>query len=310
MQDDLVIYDALSITSKIHSPADFKELLGLGDVNWQCVKGAKGYRQRMYWQGISIHFDGTDDMGIWLEMMGQGCRAFETYGNGDYEALFQLVLWENKDMKITRLDVAFDDHSGLLDMEKLIDDTRSRKYVSRWRKAKITYDIDSLYGYDGASINHGSMSSEIFLRIYDKAAERGLTDGSHWIRVELQLRRDRAKTFIEQGGAIGENFAGVIANYVRYIEPCDDSNRWRWPFKRYWADLLDGAAAIRLYVKPGVDYNLGNLENFVVKQAGNAVSAYIDIFGEKKFLEDIRHRGTAPNPKYDELKERCKRGEA
>lgn len=303
MQDDLVIYDALSITSKIHSPADFIELLGLESVVWENLKGGPGFKHRLYYQSISIHYEGKDDL-VWLEMTGQGCRAFETYGNGDYEALFGLVLYEYKDMNITRLDVAFDDHTGILDLQDLVHDTVSQEYISRFKAWEVRL------GSAGDSIYHGSKQSEIFLRIYDKAAERGLTDGCHWIRVELQLRRDRAKTFIEQGGGIGENFAGVIANYVRYIEPCDDSNRWRWPLKRYWADLLDGAAAIRLYVKPGVDYNLGNLENFVVKQAGNAVSAYIDIFGEEKFLEDIRHRGTAPNPKYDELKERCKRGEA
>ena len=82
-----MLIDWVSITSKIHSPANFIDLLGLRDVTWETVHGAHGYRDRLYWGCISIHFNGRDDMGIWLEMSGQGCRNFESFGTGDYEAL-------------------------------------------------------------------------------------------------------------------------------------------------------------------------------------------------------------------------------
>lgn len=77
-----VIYDWVSITSKIHSPQNIIEDLGLQDVTWETVAGARGYRDRLYWNKISIHFNGREDMGVWLEMSGHGCRALRVRGRG------------------------------------------------------------------------------------------------------------------------------------------------------------------------------------------------------------------------------------
>jgi len=299
--ENKVIYDWMSVTSKIHSPENFIRLLGLDKegIAWEKVKGARGYRDRLYWEKISIHYNGREDMGIWLEMSGQGCRAFESFGSGDYGALFQEVFSNPGDMHITRLDVAFDDLEGLLDIETVCHDARKAEYVSKFRTGDATYGL----GDDtGKSVLLGSRSSEALVRIYDKAAERGFDD-QHWVRVELQLRRERAAAFLQQTEPIGERFAGVLANYLRFIdEPRGfDTNRWRWPMKPYWAKLLDGASRIQLYEKPGADYNMINLENFVFQQAGGAIYTYLECFGVEKFMEGLRHRGTQLNPKYKSL---------
>lgn len=296
-----VIYDWVSITSKIHSPEGFIYLLGLDHegIAWEQVKGAHGYRDRLYWEKISIHYNGREDMGIWLEMSGQGCRAFESFGSGDYESLFCEVFNNPGDMHITRLDVAFDDLEGLLDIEIVCRDSRKAEYVSKFRTGAATYGL----GDDtGKSVLLGSRSSEALVRIYDKAAERGFDD-RHWVRVELQLRRERASAFLQRTEPIGARFAGVLANYLRFIdEPSGfDTNRWRWPMKKYWADLLDGASRIRLYEKPGSDYNMINLENFVFKQAGNAIYTYLETHTMEQFLEGLRGRGTQLSPKYKSL---------
>lgn len=292
-----VIYDALSITSKIHQVVDFMEMLGLENVSWQNVKGAHGYQDRLYYESISIHYNGTEDMGIWLEMMGQGCRAFETYGNGNYELIFDEVFNNPGDMKITRLDVAYDDQTGILDLETLCTDTRSGNYISRFN------DWQVIEGSKGNSINHGSMKSDVFIRIYDKAKERGYTDGRHWIRVEMQLRRERAMSFAKYPGDIGAKYSGVLRNYVRYVLPDgDDQNKWRWPEQVYWSRFLGDASAIKIYEKPGTEYNLFQLETYVFRQAGNAINTYIEICGQDDFFDKLKNRGTSQNPKYEALK--------
>lgn len=302
--DSKVIYDALSITSKIHSTQDFIEILGLTGVTWEVVKGAHGYRQRLYWNSISIHFDGRDDMGIWLEMMGQGCRSFETYGSGCYEDLFALVLDNPGECNITRLDVAFDDLDGILDIEQLCNDTRSLEFVSRFN------DWQVIFGSKGASVNHGSMKSDIFVRIYDKAKERGFFDGRHWIRVELQLRRDRAFAFIQQYGSVGERFSGVLLNYLRYVdEDLNDTNRWRWDLKPYWDELIGAAGKIRLYEKPGEEYNIFNLQHFVYDMAQGAAWTLMQIEGKDKFLDSMSKRPANLNPKYKRMLDKYGRRE-
>ena len=299
---NLVMYDWVSITSKIHIPQNFIELLGMQDVSWELVKGARGYMDRLYWGSISIHYNGREDMGVWLEMSGQGCRSFETFGNGDYESLFDEVRQNPGEMNLTRLDVAFDDHEGLLDFGVLLEDTRSFDYVSKARRWDISESWDDLKRVKGYSIYHGRKVSEILIRIYDKAAERGFDDGRHWIRVELQLRDSRALAFLDAPGEIGVRFSGVLRNYLRYVDPDDfDSNKWRWPMKWYWEKLLGAVAPIRLYTKPGAEYNLSNLEDFVYKQAGGAVATLLEIVGEEKFRDGLRQRGTQLNPKYKQL---------
>lgn len=303
-----VLYDWVSITSKIHSPQNFIELLGLQDVTWETVAGARGYRDRLYWNHISIHYNGREDMGVWLEMSGQGCRAFESYGTGDYEVLFDEVRENLGEMNLTRLDVAFDDHEGLLDIWELERDTRDLLFVSKFRRTMLEWLWDMETEIGAVSIYHGRKVSEVMIRIYDKAAERGFTDGRHWVRVELQLRQERALAFVDEPGTIGGKFAGVIRNYVRYVEKSDDSNKWRWPMKLYWERFLGGAAAIRLYVKPGVEYNLHNLEQFVYQQAGGAVATLMEIVGEDEFRRGIQQRGTQLNPKYRALLDEYRSG--
>jgi hypothetical protein len=124
--------------------------------------------------------------------------------------------------------------------------------------------------------------------------------------VELQLRDERAEGFVRAAGTVGEKFRGVLANYVRFVVPSEDSNKRRWPTAPYWEKLLGSAEAISVYTKPKADYTIDQLEAFVVRQAGNAISAYIEIRGVNGFLEAVKERHTMPNPKYEALKSKLR----
>lgn len=305
---DCILIDWLSITSKIHSPDDIIELLGLDGMAWEQVKGAHGYRDRLYWEKISIHYNGSDDMGVWLEMSGQGCRAFESMGTGDFDGLISLVLANQGDMKITRLDIAYDDHSGILPIETIAHDTLDHNWVSDFYKSQVLYDIDRRKGKDwrGISCYYGSMASDALVRIYDKAKERGFDD-RHWIRVELQLRRERALSFASelQNIPIGTLFRGVLHKYLRFVEQANDSidsNMRRWVTVSYWQCLIDGIGKINIYSKPGTEYNMVNLESFVLDQAGGAIYTFLETHPLSELLERVRERDPARlNGKYKAL---------
>lgn len=295
-KENIILYDWVSITSKIHTPQQFISLLGLELVPWQMIKGAHGYLDRFYWSCISIHFNGSPDQGIWLELSGQGCRAFEQHGHGDYQALFNLVFQNPHDMKITRLDIAYDDHTGILPLDQIINDTLTGSYVSK------ASSWECIQSSKGTSVIIGSKQSPVLIRIYDKAAERKRVDVSHWVRCELQLRDERAAQFCLLPFSIGEAFSSVILNYLRYVVPDEsDSNKWRWPFTDYWADFLGDAVSQSIYVKPGTEYNLERCENFVFNQAGNAIDALLQIYDRDTFLAKIQSRKSRPNPKYKAL---------
>lgn len=299
--DDILLYDWLSFTSKRSDPYYMVELLGLKDLPWQTTKGAKGYQDRLYFNCISIHFNGRDDMGVWCELSGQGCRAFEelTTLSGKWEDLFARIQVDN--LNVTRLDVAYDDHTRTLDIDQIIQDTRKKEYVSKSDYWEIVESAK------GQTVQFGSPKSDVLIRIYDKAKERNCKPGEHWIRCELQLRRDRAKAFLALGMSIGESFCGVVVNYLRFVDPMEgDSNKWRWPIKEYWGDFLCNAHAISVYRAPGLEYNLDRCERYVLHQAGNAIEAYIDCVGVNSFLENLHKRPIMRNPKYDRMVEEFK----
>lgn len=307
ISENVILIDWLTVSCKEEDPWYWVTLLHMEDLAWTAMeKGRNGYRNGIYFGSISILYDGNPDMGICLDMPGQGCRTFEEYGSGDFIGLFRMISQDDR-FHITRLDVAFDDHTGILDIRQLFYDTDDQdggqQFVSKFRKSKIEKSFQN--GRPGISIYHGSEQSEIMIRIYDKAAERGLPEEQHWVRVELQLRRDRASqfAFATVSEPIGTLFRGVLVNYVRYVDdPGTDSNRWRWPMKSYWADLIDQVGRITLFVKPGVEYNIRQLDHYVFDQAVNAIGASIDIYGAPFFMEQIQ-RKRSENPKYRKLVE-------
>lgn len=299
---NVILYDWLTVSSKNEDPQAWVKLLGMESCGWdELGHGRNGYRKGLYFGSISILYDGNPGMGACLDMSGQGCRSFEEYGTGDFDGLFRLFQ-QGEGYHVTRLDVSFDDHSGILDIERLFDDTRSKELVNRFRKYGVQEEFDD--GRPGITVYHGSKKSAVLIRIYDKAAERGLPEDQHWVRVELQLRDERASAFCFDPAPIGVLFRGVLVNYVRYVDdPGTDSNRWRWPMKDYWSDLIEQVGRIRLYVKPGVEYNIGQLDRFVFEQASNAMSAAFQIYGVPFCVQKIQERKVMENPKYKRLVE-------
>ena len=299
--ENKILIDWLTVTSKTLDVDDFKKLLGMDSCPWMTTKGYYGYRHREYYECISIHYDGTKDMGVCLEMSGQGCRAFESVGAGDFEIFFSKIL-EEEDLRVTRLDIAFDDHTGILDINQIVSDTEDLKCVVTPFRSWCTTCSNK-----GKSVDIGSKTSSVLIRIYDKAAERGFKDSDmHWVRVEMQLRDSRAFEFLKIPLTIGESFLNVLCNYLCYVTPGKDTNKSRWELRDYWANLLENAYAISIYSKPGMEYNLSNVDNFVFRNAANAIDCAIQCYGLTRFLEKIAKREVRQNPKYTSIIEKNK----
>lgn len=296
-KNNVILFDWLTFTCKADGLDSIRDLLGLSDVSWdQMEKGRNGYRQRLFFENINILYDGAENMGICVDMSGQGCRAFESYSSVTWEQLFSTLTYYKDDYKITRLDVAYDDHTGILDIDQIQDDTDDHYYVSRSRTWKVEY------GSSGTTIYHGSPKSNMYIRIYDKAAEQQLED-THWIRVELQMRDEIASGFTNGFlcSPIGIQFRGVLHNYLRYVVPSPDTNMSRWELAPYWADLLEGIERIRCWVSPGVDYTVFRLQSYIINQAGNALDCYLSIFGVEDLVRELGKRAIRRSLKYDRL---------
>lgn len=148
---------------------------------------------------------------------------------------------------ISRLDVAFDDFSGLVSMRRVEACLRKGAFVSRVKLARsgkrssIRF-ASSLYhgGKLGRTAYIGSSASNTLVRIYDKALEQGV--GSSWIRVELQLRSDRAHA-LAYDWFVRENVdwslaQGVVLSFLRFVSLGGDRNKARRGTLAWWSRLF------------------------------------------------------------------------
>lgn len=300
-----IIIDWVSFTTCKHDVVELVNLLGLAGCPFETVNGAKGYQYREYFSGISIHFseDRTAQNGfIWLEMSGQGCRAFETYGTGDYETLFNLSRQYPEECRIKRLDVAFDDRENVFNIDQICDETKAEHFVSRLK----TYEV--IYSNKGNATYFGSQKSNIYIRFYDKAKERGYDNGLHWVRCELQLRDVNSQGFVNRlkDESIQDLYLGVLKNYVSFRVPDEfDSNKRRWDVAAWWDSFLSVAVPISVYDKPGVEYNLSACERYVMTQPVGSIQTLIKIYGAAAFVAMVLRAPSPKNPKYRQLIAEC-----
>lgn len=325
-EDFCVIFDWFSFTAKGYQLPEFLDFCGLSDVDFVDCQGHYGYKRAKFYNGIWVLFDGSDgsespfseDMGICLELTGQGCREYETLENHDLETFINFVAVceqnDEKNYNITRLDVAFDDidkeGNGLLDIDKIdniarCDDggvfvTKFRQCGGSWVR-KLGETKEKGFEHPAKTVYFGSAKSEVRFRIYDKAQERGGL-GYHWVRFEMQLRRERAFNFLVSELVLGERFCGVINNYLRFVEPsATDSNKWRWKNAEWWNEFLCTLEKISIFTKKDADYNLGRVENYIEHYAGNCIDVLIQCVGLSAFLDLIRERKSEFNSKQEQL---------
>lgn len=297
-QNNVFLIDWITFVAHGDSLDYIKWLLGLdsGDIPWETTeKFRNGYPMQCYWNGITISYGADDerfykdpkkvrhDMGICVNLSGTGCRAFETYGHGDWFRLLgylfrdTAVIAENeqkfKRYNITRLDLAYDDHIGLLDIYRIEQDVKSRYYISPAKYAEAIWSDNQNDDIQGLTIQIGSDKSDVKIRIYDKAAERGYKD-RHWVRCELQLRNERAfvaASELVKHRHIGQTSTGILRNYLTFREPTEDTNRSRWPMADYWDKVLLDMERISLWISPGEPYNFSKTEHWLCKQYGPAI---------------------------------------
>lgn len=316
MQSNILV-DWITFSSKADDFVSITEFLGLQSLQFTERSGRYFYRRCRSFGNINIYSDGiNDDMGVCVEMSGQGCRDFETYGKCDWMVVFAYIL-NNDFVNISRLDVAFDDFDGALNLDAIIQDTFDGNFTSKFSHWNVQK------GSRGATVEHGTRGGSMYIRIYDKKAERKREDLEHWVRCELQMREQNALGFItslyrkesffdlsgesvaftEGDIPIGKLFFQVLNNYLRYVEPDDsDSNMRRWPTAAHWLRFLDTVERRSIFISPGTEYNVMNLSRYIFHQAGNAINTYIELMGQEKFLNELKEVKKSKNPKYDNLR--------
>lgn len=252
----LIDYFSFTISSSSEriTLEDVVDLLGLNEyITYFLDIGAKSRYEHCYKMGnmnILLPYDNRSDMGIFINFTGQGCREYEDcfislYNYKNKENAFKNTYEENckiwhelfkkiirkvnlgYKVNITRIDLAFDDFNGLLDLEIIQNKLLRGEYVSRFRKwSEIEcQSCHSKKGDNGRTIYIGSKKSNCYCKFYDKLTERKqankddeyvmekLNELSHWVRFEITFK-DNLAIFIVSMIYHSSDYHKEISDYI------------------------------------------------------------------------------------------------
>jgi phage replication initiation protein len=246
--------------------------------NWVDGKGGHFYTQSKHYGGITIYHDGREaGMGICVQLSGQGCREYEGmagFTSWKWEFINFCKMKEAGRLHFTRVDIALDDTSSLLTMERVKSSTYAGHFTCRsgWQDEQhlsgggfgdlaVTVKNSRKRGKvrQGATVNFGSRTSSAMMRFYDKAAERearGCAVEGEWVRAEYEAHDERADLLADAVAASDANemgvlFASVMSVFIDFKKPNPkDSNKRRWVSEVWWQDFLATWAKTRLLLAP------------------------------------------------------------
>jgi len=232
-------------------------------------------------------------MGVHVSLGGEALRVLAALDDRwrDLPSVMAYVL-QDLGGHTTRVDLAWDDKEGLLDLDEVGSALAERRFVSRWRQWQ---HIDSDKLTDGGwvrgdSYYMGSGKSDAQLRCYDKRAERLQkghdVEADHWVRVELQLRRKRSDaaarlytSVTTRAGAVMRKLTGVLRGYVEFKQQVPDPNKSRWPVAAWWLRFLGWAEKAKLATVEAEARTVQDVKSWVSAQVAPSLALLEDALG-------------------------------
>lgn len=295
----LVSVDWISFTVlESASVADVIRLMGYKLESFcRCQRGADGYKSQLKHstESISILFNGNENMGIHVNISGSAISSLLSH----YESSSKIVTPFDETVcsidfditvlssflkavmsigHLTRIDLAIDNRCNLYyTMPDLFHIFDSRQYVSKFRRWDL-YRGTKNNLCDGYTIYLGKRSSEVFLRIYDKALEQGID--TKWVRWELELKKGyacRAAQHIVDGIPLSHVAVGILSNYLKIILP-DSDRPSRCSTCPKWNEFVNSVSKLNLYV-PKEKSSINQKKTWLFKQVAPSLSAVYEAGG-------------------------------
>lgn len=298
MVENSYLIDWLSFTVKLGDPLEVIEKVGLSGLDFQLVESARyGYNRNYTVDGlINVMFsDKRSDMGVHVEMTGQGVRKYETLMEVSGFTWWQVFEYLRSFVNFSRIDLALDEYEGLVDFNDIIGKINRGEHVGRCRTFKVIAGRNSKGEHIGTTIYMGSNKSDIMLRVYEKNYERQQkgyeVDSDIWNRWELVLKHEKANDFVtqlvENGCSYGGLFKSILADLIRFVEPsATDSNKRRWEKSPWWEKFLEGIEPLQL---KGKEYQptLAKTLSWVEKSTLTAIKGLSEIASKENidFME-------------------------
>ncbi|EGO8269390.1 XRE family transcriptional regulator [Enterococcus faecalis] len=290
--------DFLRVRFKIHSPSQvIEKILQMNpDVFIYKNYSFNHYTESYCFSDIFVFSNPENlDMGVMIELRGQGCREYELVLEEQEETwttffwrLYQSNIFGEGliiDTKITRIDLALDEHLSLLypnyDLFELKEKVEQGLVDTTFRNFDFTGGIVIKSGQrlnKGLSLYFGSRQSPFYLNFYQKDYELAkkeeisveMARQKYGIknRYEIRLADEKAYLFVEYLLSTGETIEWIVKELIdTAIKVYDcDSNGLRTHYSQNWRMVIESMQELRLTMKgekPNYDKALRWLSNYL-----------------------------------------------
>jgi len=234
-----------------------KDLFGLySDKITHEKRGRNGYTDLYNYKNINIWTTTNAQMGIHIEITGQGCRDLEDL----HINLFSFLNKLNRDyrVKYSRIDLSIDDFTNdYYDLKKIQYYLKNRLISTRLRTFyNTTSGIVETYDLLGHTLQFGSKAGLIHITFYDKLKERRannyiVSDNiKYWTRTEIRFRNEKAKEVVDhiiERREINSIIKGVLKHYIRFLYKDKITNqKYRLKTVSWWNDFIGNVDSLQL----------------------------------------------------------------
>ncbi|MEI4309291.1 replication initiation factor domain-containing protein [Streptococcus suis] len=235
----------------------------------------------------------TDNYQMTLQLSGKGCRQMELIMEREgitWCDFFQKMLFERKDMRVRRLDIAMDElYQGIdkeheqVNLSDLIRKLYSKELYYEKMKTWNAVDGGKLDGSanQGLSLYFGSRQSNMYFNFYEKRYELARREGMTvseslgvfgvWNRYEIRLAREKAEAVVEEftGGVdLAEIARGLINSRLEVFDGTNEYGGYVPDEK--WQKLFGGVEPLTLSVRPE-PYDIESTVKWLIYQVSNSL---------------------------------------
>ena len=268
--------------------------------------GHYSYTEHYYIGDIFVYTSPDEEKGVLLELKGKGCRQFESYllaQERSWNDFLMDALVDGGVMK--RLDLAINDHTGMLDIPELTEKCRNEECVSVFRSFK-SYASGELVKHEeqdkagmGYTLYIGSLKSEVYFCVYEKSYEQyiklgiPIEEAPIKNRFEIRLKNERAyyavRDLLTYYDAERTAFS-IINRYVRFVDKEADKKRSDWKLSVRWAWFIgENREPLKLTTKPE-PYTLDRTLRWIQRQVDPTLKMLETITAKTgiDYLKEIR----------------------
>jgi len=227
-------------------------IAAIGCNDWIITPGSRGYAEKMVCEiagkAAAVILVGGSHHQRGREVVSLSGTWFGERGDSVLRVLLAL-----NGARLTRVDLAYDDHDGDITWNHVYAAVTRDEFVG----FRVVSDAGTLKGGRGRTVYFGRRGKDgngRFVRIYDKAAQQNLPADEHWMRYELELCGDCARQFGE-GWLVSEQpdswISLCLVGGIDFREVRDEAHghmerRERLAWWQKVVDKISGGGAIRI----------------------------------------------------------------